>query len=296
MRGYKFLDSYCDYMIANKGKSENTVKNYKSDINGLFKFLSQELNEDIKQIDITKITDKQLRSYVSKLHREDKAKSTISRAVSSIQSFFEYLHTTEKVIENNPAAELEHPKIKHNKAVVYMTMNEVIKLMKNIDSVRDYAILTTYLNTGIRASELTNIDTDDIRDGVLVIREGKGNKDRYIELNEACIKAINKYLEIRPEVDTKALFVSKLGNRMSYSAVYKLFRKYRDKAGLDKKYTLHKLRHTFATILYQSGADIRTIQELLGHTNVSTTQIYTHTSNEQRRKAVENNKLNKLLI
>ena len=187
----------------------------------------------------------------------------------------------------------------------YLSLDESMCLLKvaqhedNRNHIRDYAIITMFLNCGMRLSELVNINIKDINftDSKLNVI-GKGNKERVIYLNKACIKAINEYLEIRPKEKIKydsvdALFLSERCERISNRTVQLIVKKELIKAGLDvNKYSVHKLRHTAATLMYQYGdVDIRALQELLGHESISTTEIYTHVDNSQVRNAVESNPL-----
>lgn len=287
MKNKELLENYYNYMISIKRRSDNTVRNYKSDLNGLLKFLE---NKDIKNI-----TQKDLERYISSLSLKKRSSSTISRKISTIQSFFSYLVKRENVINKNPSIDLEHPTI--DKALpIYLEIDEVMEMLKVIDNERDYAIVNIFLNCGLRASELVNLNLDNIKNNTLRINKGKGNKDRIINLNKICIDSINEYLKTRPDINNEALFISRNKNRLSYKAVNKLIKKYVKRAGLDEtKYTPHKLRHTAATLMYQAGTDIRTIQEILGHSELSTTQIYTHVGDKQKQDAVNNNPINKML-
>ena len=217
---------------------------------------------------------------------------------------FNYLTAKTNLLEINPAQNLESPKL-GKRIPKYLSLDESKKLLKvtaisenqrNVE--RDYAIITIFLNCGIRLSELVGINIKDIsfdEDKLNVI--GKGNKERTIYLNNACIKAIKAYLDVRPnDIQTpeneKPLFLSEQKKRISQRTVQTIVKKELQKAGLDtNKYSVHKLRHTAATLMYQNGVDIRALQELLGHESIATTEIYTHVDNEQIRDAVENNPL-----
>lgn len=308
------LTDFLDYLETIKGKSPNTIKEYYLDLRTFFRFLkiryklvdnSTAFDEiDISDIDATLISRVNLQDLYAFISFADKKRNNKNyakaRKVASLRSFFKYLHTKVKLINENPAAELESPKtdIRHP---VYLTLPEAKELLNSIDGeykIRDYAIITLFLNCGLRISELVSIDIDKIKGDTLTVI-GKGNKERTIYLNEACIDAINKYLEVRPKEnlnDKKALFISKRKNRISVRAVQHLVKKYISKSGLDtSKYSTHKLRHTAATLMYKYGnVDIRALQEILGHENVSTTQIYTHLDDERLRNAVKSNPLSQL--
>lgn len=290
MLNREIINKYLDYMESIRGKSQNTIKNYKIDLNLLFDYLD---NQNINYIKDIKLQD--LHDFIISCGKKGDSNSTKSRRISSIKSFFRYLNTKAKIIEKNPAADLEHPKLEKRNPE-YLTLEESKKLLKVIsgkDKVRDYAIITLFLNCGLRLSELESIDIDKIKGDTLTV-VGKGNKERTIYLNDACINAINDYIEVRPKVDTKALFISERKQRMSYRTIQDMIKKYLNKAKLDtNKLSTHSLRHTSATLMYKYGnVDIRTLQGILGHENVSTTQIYTHVDDEQLREAVKSNPLN----
>ena len=275
----------------------------------------KEFNEiDIKNFsieDVKRIKLEDIHAFISYLAVYNKSKSaTRARKISTIRIFFNYLACKANLIETNPAQNLETPK--HEKRMPkYLSLEDSKKLLNvaaddsNRNSKRDYAITTLFLNCGMRLSELVGINIDDIdfsEEKMTVI--GKGNKERTIYLNKACIKAIKEYLNVRPKdgirLDSKnskkALFLSERRERISNRTVQQIITNELRKAGLDtKKYSVHKLRHTAATLMYQYGqVDIRALQELLGHESISTTEIYTHVANEQVRNAVEANPLSNL--
>ncbi len=180
----------------------------------------------------------------------------------------------------------------------YLSLEEAEKLLSVIDGKykeRDYAMITLFLNCGMRLSELVSIDYNDIKaDGTLVIT-GKGNKERTVYLNQACINAVTTYMKVRPHdgVKDRALFLSSRNQRISNRSVQHIVEEYLKKAGLgDRGLSVHKLRHTAATLMYQHGnVDVLLLKEILGHENLSTTEIYTHISNDATKKAVDSNPL-----
>ncbi|MGF7057085.1 tyrosine recombinase XerC [Brassicibacter mesophilus] len=305
------LEDFLNYIETIKGKSSNTVKEYYFDLRTLFRFLKiryklvdKNVNFDdidISDIDISliqKVTLQDLYAFISYVDKNRNNKNYAkARKVASIRSFFKFLHTKVKLVDENPALDLESPKtnIRHP---VHLSLNEAEELLDNIDGPfreRDYAIITLFLNCGLRLSELVSIDIDKIKGDTLTV-VGKGNKERTIYLNDACLRAINNYLSVRPTEnikDVNALFISKRKNRISNKTVQYLVKKYIKNAGLDsEKYSTHKLRHTAATLMYKYGnVDIRALQQILGHENVSTTQIYTHIDDDRLRKAVKSNPL-----
>lgn len=315
-----YVNSFLDYSIIILNKSSNSVKEYNYDLLMFLRFIKQHFNmtneEDFKNIKIDdisldtikKITLDDIHAFLAFLVKEFNSKATTrARKVSTIRIFFKYLCQHAKLIDKNPALYLETPKLE-KRLPKYLSLDDSKKLLNatynedNRNYARDYAIITLFLNCGIRLSELVGININDIdfsENKLNVI--GKGNKERTIYLNKACMNALSEYLSVRPKQgikhdkknSEKALFLSerktRIGNRTVELIVYKQLKA----AGLDvKKYSVHKLRHTAATLMYQYGnVDIRALQELLGHESIATTEIYTHVSNEQVRNAVESNPL-----
>ena len=318
-----FINSFLDYSITILNKSPNSIKEYNYDLTMFFRYMKihfgltdkTELSEiDIKDFsieDLKRIELNDIHAFISFLAVNQKSKAaTRARKISTLRIFFNYLASKEKIIDVNPAQNLETPK-KDKRMPKYLSLDDSKKLLnvasdeRNRNSKRDYAITTLFLNCGMRLSELVGIDTNDIdfsEEKMTVI--GKGNKERTIYLNKACIKAIKDYLNVRSvdgvKHDTKnsykALFLSERKERISNRTVQQIVYNELRRAGLDtNKYSVHKLRHTAATLMYQYGqVDIRALQELLGHQSISTTEIYTHVANEQVRNAVEQNPLSNL--
>lgn len=313
----EFVNSFLDYTITILNKSPNTVKEYNYDIANFLKYIKKSYKltdeKDIKLIkindmDITtlkRITLEDIHRYISYMAMELKSSpATRARKISSIRVFFKYLTSKAKILDFNPVQDLETPKL-GKRMPKYLSLEESKKLLdvaqdeSDRNNVRDYTIITLFLNCGMRLSELVGINITDIdfsESKMTVI--GKGNKERTIYLNKACMKALTDYLSIRPHDRVKndsrdALFLSERKERISNRSVQDIVKKELRKAGLDtSKYSVHKLRHTAATLMYQYGdVDIRALQELLGHESISTTEIYTHVSNERVRDAVENNPL-----
>lgn len=314
----EFLNSFLDYTATILNKSPNTVKEYNYDLNMFLKYIlmhfrmtnaeeMQDVNIRDMSIDtVAKITLDDIHSFLFYLTNNFNSKAaTRARKTSSIRVFFNYLCNKKGLIEKNPAQNLETPKL-DKRIPKYLTLDDSKKLLDAVkeneddrNSTRDYAIITLFLNCGMRLSELVGINFKDIsfeEQKLTVI--GKGNKERTIYLNNACMSAIKKYMEVRPHdgvpFDSKdALFLSERKERISNRTVQYIVKKELERAGLDtNKYSVHKLRHTAATLMYQYGqVDIRALQELLGHESISTTEIYTHVDNSQVRNAVESNPL-----
>lgn len=312
----EYLNSFLDYSITILNKSPNTIKEYNYDLAMFLKFIMVHFNlassKDFKDINISnlsldvikKIELNDIHAFLAYLTTNYHSKAaTRARKVSSIRVFFNYLSQKANLIEKNPAQNLETPKIE-KRMPKYLTLDDSKKLLtvtsdEERNKERDYAIITLFLNCGLRLSELVGININDISfDDAKMTVIGKGNKERTIYLNKACLQAINNYLGVRPKIgikptSTKALFLSERKERISKRSVQYVVDKELKRAGLDtKKYSTHKLRHTAATLMYQYGnVDIRALQELLGHESISTTEIYTHVANEQVRNAVEVNPL-----
>lgn len=226
--------------------------------------------------------------------------SSRARKVSSLRTFFKYLNVKAKLIHDNPTKDLDSPKIPKS-LPRYLSLEEsktLLNSIKGADAKRDYAMITLFLNCGLRLSELAQININSIRGDTLTVI-GKGNKERTIYLNKACLNAIEDYKtnersgEGVKSTDKNALFLSRFKKRISVKTIQYVVKKRLKEAGLDEtKYSVHKLRHTAATLMYKHGnVDVRILQEILGHQELSTTQIYTHLDNEQLRDASAKNPL-----
>lgn len=307
------VQQYLVYIEAIKGHSELSIIEYASDLRTFFRFIMKNKNLvskdtpdeeiDLSAIDINLIKQITLNDayqfliYCKNIRNNND--NTRARRVIAIRRFFIYLTDNLGILENNPMINLDIPKIKKS-LPKYLTLDEAEKLLSVIDGPfkeRDYAIITLFLNCGMRLSELVSIDYNDIKtDGSLVIT-GKGNKERTIYLNQACVNAVANYLKKRPNdgVKDRALFLSSRNQRISPKTVQHIVYTNLDKAGLgDRGLSVHKLRHTAATLMYQHGnVDLLLLKEILGHENLSTTEIYTHTANNAAKKAIESNPLSK---
>ena len=314
------LDDYLNYLLTIKGRSNLTVKEYYYDLKRFLKFIimrkklfGYNLNSDINEVSILSINKRDildiditdLHAYISYCdsYYNDSTK-TKARKISAIKSWFKYLHNTVELIDKNPSEKLELPKLQKRNPV-YLTLSEsekvinAIKLEENeFNRARDLCIILIFLTCGLRLSELTGINIESIKDDKLNVI-GKGNKERTVFLNENCLYAIKSYLKLRPITpDTTALFISSHKKRISNRSIQIRLKKYILLAGLDPNiYTPHKLRHTAATLMYKYGdVDIRTIQSILGHTSVATTQIYTHLDDDDIKKGISKNPISKLKI
>jgi site-specific recombinase XerD len=305
-----FVRDFLSYMDTIKGKSINTVKEYYYDLRLFIRFIKktkQNLTEtpiediEIISVDIHFIKDitlSDLYCYMAYLSQErENTPSARARKVASIKSFYKYLHKKARLIEVDPAVELETPKLQ-KRLPVHLDINESKNLLHSVAGkyeIRDYAILILFLNCGLRLSELVHINISQIKNEKLKVL-GKGGKERTIYLNQACINALENYLKVRQKdgiKDKDALFLSERKSRISNKTVQHIVKKYIRISGLDPNtYSTHKLRHTAATLMYQHGnVDLRSLQEILGHESISTTEIYTHVNDQQLKNAVSKNPL-----
>ena len=309
----KLVQQYLLYLEAIKGHSELSVIEYASDLRTFFRYImrqkglvdknTEDSEIDLSPIDISFIKKITLNdAYQFLIYCKNNRKNndnTRARRVISIRRFFIYLTDNQGMLDYNPMKNLDIPKTK--KALPkYLTLEEAEMLLSVVDGPykeRDYAIITLFLNCGMRLAELVSIDYNDIKaDGSLIIT-GKGNKERTVYLNQACINAITAYMKKRPNdgVKDRALFLSSRNQRISPKTVQHIVYTNLDKAGLgDRGLSVHKLRHTAATLMYQHGnVDVLLLKEILGHENLGTTEIYTHLANDATKKAIEANPLSR---
>lgn len=308
------LYDFSNHELAIKNKSELTVDEYALDLILFFRYLKAQKSGDgrspastdidISDIDIAflrKVTLADAYSFLSYCKSErDNDAAARARKVSSIRAFFKYLCVQKRLLDENPMQELETPKQKRAQPK-YLTLEESLRLLASVEGKykeRDYCILTLFLNCGLRLSELVSINYTDIKDNNTLVVRGKGNKERTVYLNEACITAIRNYMAVRPvdkvrAKDKSALFLSSRFQRISPKTVQHMVYSYLEKCGLgDRGLSVHKLRHTAATLMYQHGnVDVLVLKEILGHENLGTTEIYTHLVDEQLRKASDANPL-----
>ncbi len=312
-----YLQEYLDYLSTIKMRSELTVKNYYTDILLFLRFLKQknglsgdaEFSEikiaDVPEEIVKAVTLTDLIAFLSFTlsNRGNQAKARARKAVS-LRQFFKYLTVKKMWFKVNPAENLELPSPKKAlpKHLTIEQSTELLRVCSEFNSwkdYRDYCIVTFFLNCGMRLSELVGINVTDYiqtrADGETVTYTkllGKGNKERIVYLNSACVSAYENYIPVRPPSKDKALFLSTRGKRISNRRVQQIIEEKLKQCGLSGMgFSVHKLRHTAATLMYQNGVDVRVLKEVLGHENLDTTQIYTHVANEQVRSAIEKNPL-----
>ena len=317
----QILREFLTYHETIKGQSQRTISEYYLDLRMFLRFIKlmrsdMPINTNldnipIKDVDlefIRQITTSEVFDFLSYLANDrinpDSPETGIAaaaraRKLSAIKSFYKYLTVRTKQLQENPVADLEYPKLRKS-LPKYLTMEQSAALLQSVsgpNEKRDYAILMLFLNCGIRRSELVGLNLTDVyEDRIRVV--GKGNKERFVYFGSACRKAIDAYLPERNKKtlsDNRALFGSRDNNRISVTAVHRLVKKALLQAGLDStQFSAHKLRHTAATMMLSGGVDVKTVQEVLGHENLNTTQIYTHIENTELKIAAEANPLSKL--
>jgi site-specific recombinase XerD len=320
----QILRDFLTYHENIKGQSPRTISEYYLDLRMFLRFIRLMRNDmplntplediPIKDIDlkfIETITTSEIFDFLSYL-ANDRAinpdspapdygiePSARARKLSAIKSFYKYLTVRTKQLTENPVADLEYPKLRKSlpKYLTFSQSSALLQAVSGQNQKRDYAILMLFLNCGIRRSELVGLNLSDVyEDRIRVL--GKGNKERFVYFGSACRKAIDAYLPVRHKQvlsDNRALFGSRDSNRISVTAVHRLVKKALLQAGLDAtQYSAHKLRHTAATMMLSGGVDVKTVQEVLGHENLNTTQIYTHIENTELKIAAEANPLSKL--
>ena len=306
------IREFLNYTGNIKGRSDLTVDEYYRDLRTFFRFIIKDRglikdDIDIDEIDIScvdlemikTITFTEILIFLNYCKDErGNNSSTRARKTSSLKDFFNYLTVKTHKLSYNPTEELEAPK-KGKRLPKYLTLEDSLRLLEAVDGEfkeRDYCILIFFLNCGLRLSELVGINLSDINSEYVLNVRGKGDKERTLFLNQACVNALKSYMKVRPVdgiSDKNALFISRKKCRITNKGVYHMVNHYLEKIGLGNQgYSPHKLRHTAATLMYQKGGvDIRTLQAILGHSNLGTTQIYTHIAHEQIEKGLNANPL-----
>jgi site-specific recombinase XerD len=311
------LRDFLSYHETIKGHSKATVDEYFLDLRAFFRYLKISRGlaapgtepDDIPLDDIdlgfvAKVTLAEVYDYLTYLSRDKKKSSggrgllptTRARKISSIRSFYKYLCSKAKLLDENPVADLDSPK-KLKTLPRYLSLAESRRLLSAADGKnkeRDYCILCIFLNCGLRISEITGLNIRDAREDHIRVM-GKGGKERVVYMNDAVRDALDSYLVVRRGIggaEKDALFLSNRRTRLGREMVHKMVKNTLLKAGLDSdKFSAHKLRHTAATLMLQNGVDVRTLQEVLGHEHLNTTQIYTHVDNAELRTAAQANPL-----
>ena len=314
----RVLREFLSYHETIKGQSQKTISEYYLDLRMFLRFVMlmrrelpystpldtiEILTVDLKIIESITLSD--IFDFLSYLANDRDngtdmgiGASARARKLSAIKSFYKYLTVRTKQISNNPVKDVEFPKIRKS-LPKYLSLYESQRLLSAVEgpnAVRDYAILMLFLNCGIRRSELVNLNISDVYEDRIRV-SGKGNKERMVYFGSSCKKAIDDYMIQRKQMiltDNQALFGSRNYNRITVTAVHRLVKKHMLAAGLDpEQYSAHKLRHTAATLMLSNGVDVKTVQEVLGHEHLNTTEIYTHIENTELKIAAEANPLSR---
>ncbi|MEW5784891.1 MAG: site-specific tyrosine recombinase XerD [Bacillota bacterium] len=286
-----WLDEFSHYLSVEKGLSQNTLESYRRDLKKFLSFLRKEKINMPAAVNRAAIT-----RYLNALKQAGNAPSTISRNIASIRSFFNFL-MQEGLLEENPAHQLETPRLE-KKLPRVLTTKEVDKLLcqpktNDQSGLRDKAMLELLYASGIRVSELVSLNTADFNPEVGFLRcRGKGMKERIVPIGTMAINVVQEYLHnsrarLLKKNEEKALFLNHHGRRLTRQGFWKILKKYALKSKINGEITPHTLRHSFATHLLENGADLRSVQEMLGHSDISTTQIYTQITRRKIREVYD---------
>ena len=282
----RYIDKFINYLKIEKNVSNHTIINYTIDLKAFSLFLGE--------ADIDSVDHLALRRFLAELRGKNYSKRTIARKLASLRSFFKFLYR-EGHIKSNPITAISSPKL-DKKLPKFLDVGKVTKLILSPDvkkesGLRDRAILETLYSCGIRVSELVGLDIDDIDfiSGVIKVL-GKGRKERMVPIGDMALLSIRKYTEGKRDGRAKgrrAVFLNSRGGRLTDRSVRRVVDKYIHACSIEEKISPHSLRHSFATHLLDRGADLRSVQELLGHMNLSTTQIYTHVTMERLKNVYD---------
>jgi integrase/recombinase XerC len=293
---HRAIEGFLDDLEHRKGVSDNTIKSYRSDLVQFTRFLSAEWGRSEDKVSFDRVDPLTLRSFLAYLHQQGTARSSIARKLAALRSFFRHL-VREGKLTKNPTRLVSTPRL-DKKIPARLEVEEVNRFLDEPDlstplGRRDLALLELIYATGLRVGELVGLDRAMVdRDEMLVRVLGKGGKERIVPFGEPAAEALERYLKdrallVRRGPGTDALFLNARGDRLTARSVHRMVRKYVNQAALHSGLSPHSLRHAFATHLLERGADLRSIQELLGHSSLSTTQKYTHLTKEQLVKVYE---------
>ncbi|WP_268913120.1 site-specific tyrosine recombinase XerD [Lentilactobacillus sp. SPB1-3] len=287
----ELVQDYLHYLQVERGLSDNTINSYRQDLTEAVNFFALNKNQiaEIDQYDVLNLLEE--------LQKQKKSRNTIIHMVSSLRKFFVYLYQFNQ-ITSDPMAKIDAPKQAKTLPDV-LSVDEVNSLLETPDvtkklGLRDRAILEVLYATGLRVSELINLKLVDLHLPMNLIQTlGKGNKERIIPISDIAKEWLERYLnDVRPDLlrdktNTSSIFLNAHGHQLTRQAIWQMIKKYAKLAGIEHHVTVHTLRHSFATHLLENGADLRIVQELLGHSDISTTQIYTHVSKKHLAKVYE---------
>ncbi|MFH0917834.1 MAG: site-specific tyrosine recombinase XerD [Candidatus Omnitrophota bacterium] len=281
----ELIDSFLDYLSVERALAKNTIVAYRADLNLYLGFI-----EKRKIIVLSKVAKDDIVEFMLAQKAQGISPTSISRRLAAIRMFHRFL-ARERVLKSDPTTLIDSPRL-WKKVPDTLSLNEVEALISQPDwrdqqGARDKAIIETLYATGMRVSELSNLKTNNVNLDIGFLRcIGKGNKERIIPLGKKAIHSINRYLEFSrkhflKQKASEFIFISRCGGKLSRQSVWKLIKRYAKEAKIKKSIKVHTLRHSFATHLLERGADLRSVQEMLGHSNISTTQIYTHIDKER---------------
>ena len=291
---HQSIEEFLTYLSTERNMSSHTVRNYGVDLSQFYRWLAEEAMVEIFPAEVGHLD---IRGFLGHLDERGVSKQTVARKLAALRSFYKYL-VKRGGVEVNPALVVRTPKLE-KKLPTFLTIQEVEKLLGVLDEtifagIRDKAILELLYSAGLRTFELVGLNHDDIDVARQVLRtRGKGRKERVNPIGRYAIEALGRYIEAkrahawRGGCDRRALFLNCRGQRLTTRSIRRMLGAYAREAGLASDVTPHTLRHSFATHLLQRGADLRVVQELLGHENISTTQIYTHITDDETRRSYE---------
>ena len=291
------IDNFLNYLTVEKGFPPNTIAAYRNDLNQLAGFIEEEAAKRGSIPPWASFDRQSMLSYLLDLRQRNYAATTIARKVAAVRSFFKFM-VAEGLIKANPIQDVRSPKIGRSlpKPISFSQVRRLIEQpgkLSTPESKRDRAMLELLYASGMRVSELVSLNLGDVDlEGGYVRCLGKGNKERVIPIYEQAVLAVKEYIEeTRPQLmrnaDEKALFLNPRGERLTRQGFWQKLKGYAKSANLESEVTPHTLRHSFATHMLSGGADLRSVQELLGHANISTTQVYTHLTTEHIRRTYE---------
>ncbi len=287
-----YVDRFLGYLESERGCSHQTLRAYAGDLAAFARFMSRD-----GEFDPRGVTTLDLRHYLAHMRRQGSARTTVARKVACLRSFYRFL-VREGVVSDNPASSLTVPR-RRQRLPTFLDEAEVVRLLGAPDTAtvagrRDRAILEMLYSTGMRVGELTAVNIEDLDlIGEVAKARGKGKRERLVPLGRPALEALRDYLAVRRSlargrrVHRRALFINKAGGRLSERGIRRIFNKYARAIGLDDRVTPHTLRHSFATHMLNRGADLRAVQELLGHASIATTQVYAHVTTERLKKVYD---------
>jgi integrase/recombinase XerD len=290
------VEQFLDFLRVEKGYSNNTTAAYRNDLAQFIEYITEETGNG--QAKWSSINKSMIIDYILELKEKEYASSTVARKVAAIKSFFHFL-TSEEVVVDDPTATLDSPKVKKRLPVTlsYEEVNQLLSQPAGNESpkaLRDKGLLELLYATGMRVTEIVSLNLEDINLASATVRvtRGKGSKERIIPIHTRAVHALEEYLskgrlQLLKNANERALFLNHRGERLTRQGLWLIIKHYVREAGIVGEVTPHTLRHSFATHLLNGKADLRHVQELLGHANISTTQIYTHLSNERLREAYD---------